>query len=92
VKVTKNEREEANMNCLRFQKQEDAIGGIIAGINQAGDIAGKAELASTLQQEVEVLLSCRDYDHNSDDCTSCHFHAHVRKRVAGLFIRARKLG
>ena len=92
MKVTKNEREEANMNCLRFQKQEDAIGGIIAGINQAGDIAGKAELASTLQQEVEVLLSCRDYTPNSDDCTSCHFHANVRKRVAGLFIRARKLG
>lgn len=80
------------MNCLRFQKQEDAIGGIIAGINQARNIAGKAELAGILQQEVEVLLSCRDYDNNSDDCTNCRFHANVRKRVAGLFIRAKKLG
>lgn len=80
------------MNCLRFQKQEDAISGIIAGINQAGDIAGKAEFASSLQREVEVLLFCRDYDPNSDDCTNCHFHANVRKRVAGLFIKARKLG
>jgi hypothetical protein len=92
VKVTKSERKEANMNCLRFQKQEDAIGGIIAGINQARNIAGKAELAGILQQEVEVLLSCRDYDHNNDDCTRCRFHANVRKRVAGLFIRAQKLG
>ncbi len=92
MKVTKNEREKANMNCLRFRKQEDAIGGIIAGINQAGDIASKAELASSLQQEVKVLLSCCDYDSNRDDCTSCHFHANVRKRVAGLFIKAGKLG
>lgn len=92
MKVTKNESEEANMNCLRFQKQEDAIGGIIAGINQAHNLAGKAELAGSLQREVEVLLSCCDYAPNSDDCTSCHFHANVRKRVAGLFIRARKLG
>ena len=80
------------MDCLRFRKQEDAIGGIIAGINQARDLTGKAELADGLQKEVGVLLSCRDYDNNSDDCSSCRFHANVRKRVAGLFIRARKLG
>ena len=80
------------MDCMRFRKQEDVIGGIIAGINQADDIAGKAELADNLHQEVEALLSCGDYDPDNEDCISCRFHANVRKRVAGLFTKARKLG
>lgn len=83
--------EEVIVSCLRFQKQEDEINGIIAGINQARDLAGKAELARSLQQEVDVLLSCCNYDHKSCNCTSCRLLANARKRIAGLFIRAQKL-
>jgi hypothetical protein len=76
------------MNCLRFQRQEDAIGDIITGINHANNIAEKVGLADNLQQEVEVFFSCRDYDYNIENCIKCRFRAHMRKRAVGLFIKA----
>ncbi|PKL50054.1 MAG: hypothetical protein CVV39_01970 [Planctomycetes bacterium HGW-Planctomycetes-1] len=84
-------KERAKINCPIFQKQEPVIEDITAKINSAKGILEKAEFAEELQQEVNVLLSCPDYDEKSIDCKNCRFIANVRKKTADLIIKARKL-
>lgn len=82
---------ESKMNCPTFQKQEPVIEEITAKINSAKDVLEKAEFAEKLQEEVDVLLSCPDYDEKSADCKNCHFIAGVRKKTTDLIIKAKKL-
>lgn len=84
-------KEDAKINCPTFQKQEPVIEEITAKINRAKDVLEKAEFAQKLQEEVDVLLSCPDYDEKSTDCNNCRFIANVRKKTADLVIKARKL-
>ena len=84
-------KEDAKINCPTFQKQEPAIEDITAKINRAKDVLEKAEYAKKLQEEVDVLLSCPDYDEKSKDCNNCRFIANVRTKTAGLIIKAEKL-
>jgi hypothetical protein len=79
------------INCTMFQKQEPIIEDITAKINSAKEVLEKAELAEELQQEVNVLLSCPDYNDKSKDCSNCRFIANVRKKTADLVIKAKKL-
>jgi len=51
----------------------------------------KARFAEELQREVEVLLSCPDYDGENLECKNCHFIANLRKKTANLIIKAKKL-
>jgi len=84
-------KQDAKINCQTFQKQEPAIEDITAKINNAKDVLEKAEFAEKLQEEVDVLLSCPDYDEKSADCSNCRFIADVRKRTTDLIIKAKKL-
>ena len=84
-------KEDAKINCSTFQKEEPAIEEITAKINDAKDVVKKAEFAEELQKEVNVLLSCPDYDEKSTDCSNCRFIANVRKRTTDLVIKAKKL-
>ena len=84
-------KEDAKISCRTFQKQELAIKDIIDKINSAKDVLGKAEFAEKLQEEVNVLLSCQDCNENNEDCKNCHFIASVRKKTAGLIIKAKRL-
>jgi len=84
-------KEDAKISCRTFQKQELAIKDIIDKINSAKDVLGKAEFAEKLQEEVNVFLSCQDYNENNGDCKNCHFIASVRKKTAGLIIKAKRL-
>ena len=84
-------KEDAKINCSTFQKQEPAIEEITAKINDAKDVVKKVEFAEELQKEVNVLLSCPDYDEKSTDCSNCRFIANVRKRTTDLVIKAKKL-
>jgi len=84
-------KENAKIKCPTFQKQEPLIEDITAKINNAKDVLEKAEFAKKLQEEVDVLLSCPDYDEKSRDCKNCHFIADVRKKTATLIIKAKKL-
>ena len=79
------------INCLTFQKQESVIKNITNKTNQAKGVLEKARFAEELQREVEVLLSCPDYDGRSLDCKNCHFIANLRKKTANLIIKAKKL-
>ena len=79
------------INCPTFQKQEPVIQDITAKINNARNVSKKAEVAEKLQQEVNILLSCPDYNEKSKDCGNCRFIANVRKKSADLVIKAKKL-
>jgi len=84
-------KKDAKINCPTFQKQEAVIKDITAKINSAKGVLEKAEFAEELQQEVNVLLSCPDYNQESTDCNNCRFIANVRKKTADLVIKAKKL-
>jgi hypothetical protein len=79
------------INCSTFQKKESVIKDITDKINQAKGVLEKARFAEGLQREVEVLLSCPDYEKEKLDCKSCHFIANLRKKTANLIIKAKKL-
>jgi len=84
-------KQDAKINCPIFQKQEPVIEEITAKINRTKDVLEKAEFAKKLQEEVDVLLSCPDYDEKNIDCNNCRFIANVRKKTADLIIKAGKL-
>lgn len=84
-------KEEPEISCPTFRKQEPVIKDITDKINQAKGVLEKARFAEELQKEVNVLLSCPDYDDKRLDCKSCHFIANLRKKTANLIIKAKKL-
>jgi hypothetical protein len=84
-------KESAKINCPAFQKQEPAIEDITAKINSAKGVLEKADFAEELQKEVNVLLSCPDYNQENTDCSNCRFIANMRKKAADLVIKAKKL-
>jgi hypothetical protein len=81
----------AKINCPTFQKQEPVIEDISAKINKAKESQEKAVSAEELQKEVDVLLSCPDYDDKSVDCRNCRLITNLRKKTAALIIKAKKL-
>lgn len=83
--------QEPKISCPIFKKQEVVIKDITDKINAAKGIEGKAALAEELGKEVEVLLSCPDYDSEKSDCRNCDFVANLRKKTVGLIKHARKL-
>ena len=85
------EENKSKISCPTFQKQEPVIKDITDKINQAKGVLEKARFAEGLQREVEVLLSCPDYDGKRLDCKNCHFIANLRKKTANLIIKAKKL-
>jgi hypothetical protein len=82
---------ELKIDCATFQRQEEVIERTTAKINCVGDISEKAELAEELHEEVEVLISCPEYDEKSADCNKCRFIANVREKTATLIIKAKRL-
>jgi regulator of protease activity HflC (stomatin/prohibitin superfamily) len=82
---------QVKINCAAFRNQESAIDDITAKINRAECVEEKAVFAAELQKEVDVLLSCADYDQSSLDCRNCRFIAALRHRTAGLIMKAKKL-
>ncbi len=80
-----------NISCPTFQKQEPVIKDITDRINIGETVLEKATFAEELQEEVNVLLSCTNYDKASINCKNCHFIANLRKKTANLIIKAKKL-
>ncbi len=80
------------ISCLTFQKQKSEIKILTDKINKAKGIQGKALYAEELQKEVDVLLSCSDYDGNILECKNCRFIANLRKKTTNLIIKTKKLG
>ena len=85
------EENKAKISCPIFQKQECAIKDITDKINKAKGVQEKAGFAEELKKEVDVLLSCPDYESQSLDCKNCHFISNLRKKTSDLIIKAKKL-
>ena len=83
--------EEPKITCPTFLKQETVIKNITDKINMAKGVREKATFAEELQKEADVLLTCPDYDDKKLDCRNCRFIANLRKKTAGLIIKAKKL-
>jgi len=83
--------ENKTINCPIFQKQEPFIKDITDKINGAKGVQEKAGFAEELKKEVDVLLSCPDYESQSLDCKNCHFISNLRKKTSNLIIKAKKL-
>ncbi|MDI6779427.1 MAG: hypothetical protein QME25_04445 [Bacteroidota bacterium] len=84
-------KENAKISCPIFQKQEPLIKDITDKINQAKGVLEKARFAEELQKEVDVLLTCPDYDNANINCKNCRFIASLRKETANLITKAKKL-
>lgn len=84
-------KEEPKISCLTFQNQEPVIKEITERINMAKGVQEKARFAEELKKEVDVLLSCPDYNKEKLDCKNCHFIANLRKKTASLIIKAKRL-
>ncbi|MCK9426991.1 MAG: hypothetical protein M0Q21_13250 [Ignavibacteriaceae bacterium] len=85
------QKEEHRISCPTFLKQETVIKNITSKINQAKGVREKATFAEELQKEADVLFTCPDYDDKKLDCKNCRFIANLRKKTAGLIIKAKKL-
>jgi len=85
------QKEEHKISCPTFLKQETVIKNITDNINMAKGVREKAAFAEELQKEADVLLTCPDYDDKKSDCKNCRFIANLRKKTAGLIIKAKKL-
>ena len=85
------QKEEQRISCPTFLKQETVIKNITNKINQVKGVREKATFAEELQKEADVLLTCPDYDDKKLDCKNCRFIANLRKKTAGLIIKAKKL-
>lgn len=84
-------KEDAKVNCSIFQKQDSEIQEITAKINSVKGVLEKADFAEELQKEINVLLSCPDYNQENADCSNCRFIANIRKKATDLIIKAKKL-
>ena len=84
-------KEEAKIICPTFKKQETVIKDITEKINNSKGVQEKAKFAEELQKEVNVLLSCADYNKENLDCKNCYFIANLRKKTADLIIKAKSL-
>lgn len=82
---------EAKINCSTFQKQEQVIKDITGKINAAKGVQAKAVCALELVKETDVLLSCPEYDGKNLNCKNCRFIGNLRKKTAGLIVKAGKL-
>lgn len=74
-----------------FDRQEEQIARLTGEINQATTALEKAARAQRLAEAVDVLLACERYDKRSRDCCLCRNFSELRRKTAGLVIRAGRL-
>lgn len=90
--VTNMSAEHPEKICPTFHKQKSTIKDIINKINNVDGLIDKARFSKELQQEINLLLFCPDYNGKKTDCKNCHFVANLRKKTADLIIKVKKLG
>lgn len=78
---------ESTIRCHIFQAQEKDIQELTDAINKATASNSRMEKASELMKEVDVLLSCQDYDELSISCVSCRSIASLRRQTAELILK-----
>lgn len=79
------------INCPKFVVKEKALKELTSEINKAKDMAGKAECAQKLMDEVEPLLSCEERDEEKPDCKNCCIVSNLRKQAVGIILKMHQL-
>jgi hypothetical protein len=74
-----------------FARQEEQIARLTREINLATTAAEKVTRAQRLAEAVDVLLACERYNQGSLDCRLCRNFSGLRRKTAGLVIRAGRL-
>lgn len=85
------QQEQEQISCTLFQQKEFIIRGLTDRLNEVKDYQHKQELASDLLRYVDMLLDCLEYNDNSSDCKNCRFISNIRKKTAGIIIKAKSL-
>ncbi len=85
------QKEETEINCPTFRMQEFLMKALTSTINRAKGVVEKAKFADELQKEVSVLLNCSDYKKETLDCKNCRLISNLRKKTAGIIIKAKEL-
>ena len=75
------------INCPIFVVKEKALKELTSEINKAKDMAGKAECAQKLMDEVEPLLYCEERDEEKLDCKNCCIVSNLRKQAVGIILK-----
>ena len=83
--------EESEIKCGIFKTQEPHIKKATQLINSAQGAVQKAREAQNLLNEVDLLLTCVEYNDQNMDCQTCREIASLRKKTAELIIKASKL-
>ena len=78
------------ISCFIFQQKESIIREFTDRLNEVKDYQHKQELASDLLRYIDMLLECLEYN-NSLDCKNCRFISNIRKKTAGIIIKAKAL-
>lgn len=86
-----NTKDIKKIKCTIFHSKNETIEGITKAINEAENVERKAHFAERLVKEAGALLSCRHFDEKRVECKICHYIVKIRKRAAGLILRARNL-
>ncbi len=79
------------ISCSIFQQKEFIIRELTGRLNEVKDYQHKVELASDLLRYVDMLLDCLEYNADSLDCKNCRFISNIRKKTAGIIIKAKSL-
>ena len=79
------------ISCAIFQQKEFIIRELTNRLNEVKDYQHKVELASDLLRYVDMLLDCLEYNADSLDCKNCRFISSIRKKTAGIIIKAKSL-
>lgn len=79
------------ISCSIFQQKEFIIRELTDRLNEVKDYQHKVELASDLLRYVDMLLDCLEYNADSLDCKNCQFISNIRKKTAGIIIKAKSL-
>lgn len=74
-----------------FQGQEKKMQAIIQEINVSKDINDKASFANELQKEVNVLLECKSYDKDNQNCRTCQTVADLRQKAVEIVLKTAKI-
>ncbi len=85
------QKENSKISCPTFHTQELLILRITSKINKSIDIREKTEFVEELKGEVDVMLSCDDYDNTNINCRNCHLIADMCCETANLIMKANKL-
>ncbi|HHT9126358.1 MAG TPA: hypothetical protein ACFYD6_11145 [Candidatus Brocadiia bacterium] len=75
------------ITCPKFVGEETVLKELTSEINNTKDLAGKAECAEKIMNEVEPLLSCEEYDERKTDCKNCHIISSLRIQAVDIIMK-----